>query len=98
MAGGGGSLQMFRPSTLVTSVKPSGHQRGRKRSGRWQEKDGSAILPPLIFISALIMQPIHCSHNGPPESMNAVVLIYDAISFQTGGKKQNKEVKNAVPQ
>lgn len=61
---------------------------------RHSKKTVAAILLPLIFISPLIMQPIHSTHNGPPVWMNATVLFTTQLPFREG-KKKNKEVKNA---
>lgn len=56
-----------------------------------RKKTAVAILPCHIFISSLIMKPIHCAHNGLPEWMNATVLFMTQYPFRAGKTEQRGE-------
>lgn len=67
-----------------------------------RKKTAVAILPRHIFISSLIMKPIHCAHNGLPEWMNAAVLFMTQYPFRAGkieqrGKKCRTQVTISAP-
>lgn len=51
----------------------------------------------LYLFLLLIMQPIHCAHNGPPEWMNATVLFMTQYPFREGKKIEQRGEKCRTP-